>query len=156
VKLIGSKTGSYEYWIVFPNNFKIWMGVRPSSDTDVSIYGEETCEGKSLDIFYSLPWGPYVENGQLHKPESFDYLLYSLINKSRKQNATQILIDHYGKKAIVEEGSGNQVGEICLMYENSNNVGGRYLSDLAKEKIAFHKKHNTHPLIVNNISNPET
>lgn len=156
MKLIGSKTGAYEYWVVFPNNFKIWMGKRPTSDTDVLIYGEEKCEDKSVDVFYGSPWGPYVQNGQLHTPKTFDYLLYSLINKARKQNATQVLIDYYGKRAIVEEGSGNPIGEICLVYEKSNNVGGRFLADWAKEQIAFHKKYNIYHPIVNNTTNPAT
>ena len=134
MKLIGSKTGAYEYWVVLPNSFKLWMGTRPTSDTDVSICGEETCEDKTLDVFYGLPWGPYVEDGQLHVPESFGYLLYSLINKARKQNATQLLIDYYEINATIEEGSGNPVGEICLIYEKSNNVGGGYLAALAKAR----------------------
>ena len=151
MRLIGSKTGAYEYWVVFPNRFKLWMGVRPTSDTDVSVCRDEICNDRSLDVFYEPPLGPYVEEGQLHTPENFNYLLYSLINKARKKDANQILIDYYESNATIEEGSGNPVGEICLIYEKSNNAGGHFLAAMAKARRETFRKHKIHHPIVNNI-----
>lgn len=97
MKLIGSRTGAYEFWIRFPCGFKVWLGQRPNSDVDIAIEADEPEPISinplySIDIFRGELFAPYIENGKLSKPDSYNYLLYPLSTKAFKNNWSHLLM----------------------------------------------------------------
>lgn len=117
MKLIGSRTGEYEYWVKLPCGFRKWFGQKPNSDTDILISVNEEKPKGNFDIFYGEPsWGPYVENNRLVVPDNFDYLMFPLCNKLFLNDIAGKLIKNYQKTADVENIEGKKVGEIFLDY----------------------------------------
>jgi hypothetical protein len=121
MKLIGSRTGGYEYWVKLPSGLKIWFGQRDNSDTDILLsVGEKKPEGK-FDIFYGDPIAPYVEDNRLIVPRDFDYLMFPLCIKLINKTLLNELMVSYQEVAEVENLQGEKVGEIYLEYSNIPN-----------------------------------
>ena len=66
MKIIGSQTGAYEYFVKFPSGKKIWLGKSINSDTDILLCNGEEKPNGNFDIFYGEPFAPFIENKKLH------------------------------------------------------------------------------------------
>lgn len=119
MKLIGSRTGGYEYWVKLKSGFKIWLGQRPNSDTDILLSKKEPKPIGVFDIFYGDPVAPYVENNRLIRPNGFEYLIFPICNKLFKRNMIDDLMLNYREIAEVEDAQNKKVGEIFLQYNIS-------------------------------------
>ena len=117
MKIVGSRTGAFEYWIKLKCGFDLWFGQRADSDTDLLLDKNEVRPEGKLDIFYGTPWGPYVEDNRLMTPKDFDYLMFSFCVKLRRKNLDLLMLN-YQEVAEAENFERKKVGEIYLDYEN--------------------------------------
>jgi hypothetical protein len=117
MKIVGSRTGAFEYWIKLKCGFDLWFGQRADSDTDLLFDKKEDKPEGKFDVFYGTPWGPYVENNRLTITKDFDYLMFSFCVKLRRKNLDLLMLN-YQEVAEVENVERKKVGEIYLDYEN--------------------------------------
>ncbi len=117
MRLIGSRTGGYEYWVRLKSGLKTWFGQRKNSDTDILLPSkkEQKPEGR-FDIFYGEPYGPYIEDNRLVMPKNYDYLMFSLCSKFALKNKQLELYKNHLSIAEVLDKHENKVGEIYLDY----------------------------------------
>jgi hypothetical protein len=115
MKLIGSRTGAYEYWVKLKRGGKVWLGQKATSDIDLLLDKNEVRPKANFDVFYGAPTGPYVENNRLSKPKDFDYLMFSLCCKLMRNNL-DALMTNYLDVAEVTDLLDKKVGEIYLDY----------------------------------------
>lgn len=135
MKIIGSQTGAYEYFVEFPNGKKIWLGKRTNSDTDILLRKDEKKPEGNFDIFYGEPFAPFIENGKLHTCPNFDYLMFSLCNKMFLKNLTPILIKNYKQTVSIYDALEKKVGEIFLEYEKIPKAICLIIANYAKNKV---------------------
>lgn len=117
MKLVGSRTGAYEYSIKLKCGLSFWLGQRVNSDTDLLLDRNEFKPEGRFDTFYGTPWGPYVEDNRLILTKDFDYLMFSFCVKFRQKNLDLLMLN-YQEVAEVENSERKKVGEIYLDYAN--------------------------------------
>jgi hypothetical protein len=159
MKLIGSRTGAYEFWIRFPCRFKVWLGQRPNSDIDIAIDIDEpepisTNPLYSVDVFRGKPLGPYIENGKLYNPDGYSYLLYPLSVKAFKNNWSHLLI--YPVTTDVLDAEENKVAELLTDFTQCQD--GHLCRLLANKQRSAAKKilpRDSNPFQLNTSRNPD-
>lgn len=117
MKLIGSRTGGYEYWVKLKCGLNLWFGQKANSDTDLLLDKKEDAPEGKFDIFYGTPFGPYVEDNCLITPKNFDYLMFPFCRKLIRNNLDALMIN-YQEVAEVKDKERKKVGEIYLDYAN--------------------------------------
>lgn len=144
MKIVGSHTGCYEFIVRLPTGLKFKLGKNPKSDLDIIITKEElknkdlflgTFEKEApqkFDIFIDeQPYGPYIENGELFIPNSYNYLLFSICRKAQIYLRTFDLVKSYGKPVEIFSYEGRKITEIIL---HKSSLDLPYLKDLEKIK----------------------
>lgn len=116
MKIIGSRSGGYEFFVKLFSGYEHWMGEKENSDFDISLEPEEEIKDipPNADIWREPPLGPYYENGKLHMPSTFDYLAYPLSIKMMRRSMIIEMIFNEDKVALVLDKDKNTVGSFVF------------------------------------------
>lgn len=123
--IVGTRCGGYEFFCRH-KNFFIWVGQRKESDFDVLLEDQEIAPPKS-DVhkieeppnrekgsLYKKNYCPYLHNGILVMPKSFEYLSHSVEKKLYRMKLVQMIYQLNGEKIFVDDINKNNVGSFIF------------------------------------------
>jgi hypothetical protein len=142
MKIVGSRTGAYEFHIQMPDGQKFWMGQKKYSDLDILLEEDEpepviNANVIILDIFRGRPFGPYIEKGRLYLTNNYNYLLYPLSFMA----ITVDQIRNFLKPVVCDLQDKNQkkVGELFTDFSLLPESGNFFARELVVRQKAFAK-----------------